>query len=68
MTTLKSYWLQIFCALVFALSVPSVVMSQEENGNPRPFVEEFLDIDADVRMAQRVSFLEEIDAASRRWI
>ena len=54
MTTLKSYWLQIFCALVFALSVPSVVMSQEENGNPRPLVEEFLDIDADVRMAQRV--------------
>lgn len=68
MTTHRSFGRQILCALVLALTVPSVVMSQEENGNPRPFVEEFLDIDADVRMAQRVSFLEEIDAASRRWI
>ncbi|MGN0910838.1 MAG: hypothetical protein ACI4NV_05395, partial [Thermoguttaceae bacterium] len=68
MTTHRSFGRQILCALVLALTVPSGAMSQEENTVPRPFVEEFLDSGVDVRMAQRVAFLEEIDAASRRWI
>ena len=67
MTIHRSFGRQILCALVLALTVPSGAMSQEENTVPRPFVEEFLDSGVDVRMAQRVAFLEEIDAASRRW-
>lgn len=67
-TTFRNYWRQIFCALFFALAVPSVVMGEEGNTTPRPFVEEFLGNNFDARKAQRAAFLEEIDAASRLWV